>query len=185
MGKRQVETGTHDPSGEAELPSKSQRKRDALAVRSLAAELIDLPNARLQQVPLDEDVRQAVRETRQIRSNIARKRQLQYVAKLLRHEDLEPVAEALEAMRGEARQLTARHHRAEGWRDHLLAGGDPALSGLIAACPDIDPQSIRQCLRAAAREARDGKPPAAARRLFRLLREYDELRPLPRHPLES
>jgi len=162
--------------------SKSQRKRDAQAVQSLARQLVELPNAQLRRVPLEESVRQAIVETRQIRSNIARKRQLQYLAKLLRQDDTVPVAAALETLRGEARQMTARHHRTEVWRDRLLAGGDEALSRLMRERPDLDPQAIRQCLRTASREAREGKPPAAARRLFQLLRDLDEFQPLPQDP---
>lgn len=173
-----------EPSGNpAEITngdiSKSQRKRAAHAVLELARELVDLNDSRLERVPLDDAIRDAVRETRAIRSHVARKRQLQYLAKLLRRDDTGPITEALDDMRNEARQGVARHHRAESWRDRLLRDGDAALSELLEKRPGMESQAIRQCIRAATREAAAGKPPAAARRLFRLLLDLDTSEALP------
>ena len=159
--------------------SKSQRRREALETRKLASKLIGLNTARLQQLPLDNSLRDAIEDARRIRSHVARKRQMQYVAKLMRRVDLEPVVAGLEAFENEARHLTARQHRAEAWRDHLLMSGDGAVGELMEQRRDADGQAIRQLLRNARREAAAGKPPAAARRLFRLLRELDETTPLP------
>jgi ribosome-associated protein len=160
-------------------PSKSQRRREALEVKSLASRLIGLSPALLAKVPLDEPVRAAIREARSIRSNVARKRQLQFVAKLLRRDDPEPILLALEAFENDARQLSGRQHRTEAWRDHLLESGDSAVGELLSARRDADVQSLRQLMRKAGQEAADGKPPAAARGLFRMLREMDEFEPLP------
>ncbi|MDT8320400.1 MAG: ribosome biogenesis factor YjgA [Xanthomonadales bacterium] len=162
--------------------SKSQRRRDALEVRSLAARLIALGEAGLGRMPLQDDLREAIDEARQIRSNVARKRQLQYVAKLLRRIDPEPILEAMDATLGEARHLTARQHRVEAWRDALLDRGDAALGELAVQRGDTDCQAIRQLLRNARLEAGKDRPPAAARALFRLLRGMDETDALPPAP---
>lgn len=164
---------------EPELVSKSQRRRDALEVKSLASELINLSQAKLGRVPLDEMVRAAVMEARQMRSNGARKRQLQYVAKLLRRDDPEPILLALEKFDGEAREITGRQHRCEAWRDFLLEAGDPAVGELMQHRIDTDTQAIRQLIRNASREAARNKPPVASRTLFKLLREMDQEEPLP------
>jgi ribosome-associated protein len=161
------------------LVSKSQRRRDALELKSLAADLIKLPPARLSRVPLEDDVREAVEEARAIRSNVARKRQLQYVAKLLRRIDPEEIFLALEEFEGEARQLTGRQHRSEAWRDYLLQQGDLAIGELMKQRRDTDTQALRQLVRNARKENERGKPPASARSLFRLLRDMDEQEPLP------
>jgi ribosome-associated protein len=166
-------------AAEAALPSKSQRRRDALEVRSLAARLIGLSPALLARIPLDDNLRAAIDQARGIRSNVARKRQLQFVAKLMRQADLEPIREALDGLEAGARQLTARQHRVESWRDRLLEQGDPALGELLGQRADADRQALRQLMRQAAKEASAGKPPAAARALFRRLRELDEREPLP------
>lgn len=159
--------------------SKSQRRRDALEVKSLASRLIDLSPALLAKVPLDETQRAAIGEARRIRSNVARKRQLQFVAKLLRRGDPDPIRQALDAFGADARQLAGRQHRAEAWRDHLLATGDSAISELLRQRHNSDAQPLRQLMRKARQEADAGRPPAAARALFRLLREMDEFESLP------
>lgn len=164
---------------DSEQPSKSQRRRDALEVRALAARLIALPPPVLAGLPLDDELRSAIGQARAIRSNGARKRQMQFVAKLMRREDPEPIREALAGLEAGARQQTARQHRAEAWRDRLVAEGDQALTELLAQRPEADAQPLRQLIRRAAREADANKPPAAARALFRRLRELDESEPLP------
>ena len=165
--------------------SKSQRRREALEIKSLALELINLSQSRLDQVPLDDSVRAAIMDARQIRSNVARKRQMQYVAKLLRRDDPEPILCALEAFDTEARELTGRQHRSEAWRDFLLGSGDTAIGQLKKSRSDTDTQAIRQLVRNAAREADRNKPPSSARNLFRLLRDMDQAEKLPDVPVHS
>lgn len=162
-----------------EIISKSQRKRDAKELKSLASELIRLDSSQLAKVPLEAPIREAVQEARQIRSHVAAKRQLQFIAKLLRRLDVTPIRVAIESFHNKARQLTARQHRAENWRDFLLESGDPALGKLLEQRHEANRQAIRQLIRNAQREASSGKPPASSRSLFRLLRDMDENKPLP------
>jgi len=159
--------------------SRSQRRRDALEVKLLAARLIEMAPSRSARLPLDDALRSAVAEARNIRSNVARKRQLQFVAKLLRRIDQEPIRQALGDIEDDARHLTARQHRAEAWRDYLLDGGDVALGELLQQRRGTDAQAIRQLIRTARAESARGKPPAAARALFRILRDMDAGEPLP------
>ena len=166
-------------SGESKFISKSQRRRDALETKSLASDLINLNAARLAQLPLEENVRDAVEEARQIRSHVARKRQLQYLAKLLRRSDTAVIRETIESFQNEARQLTARQHRVENWRDFLVESGDTALGKLLELRREADGQAIRQLIRNVQREATMKKPPASYRTLFRLLRDMDANSPLP------
>ena len=169
------------PEFEEQPASKSQRRRDALEVKSLAAQLIGLSPALRAQLPLDEDVRRAIEQARAIRSNVARKRQLQFVAKLLRRADPEAIRDALANFDADARKLAARQHRCEAWRDRLVDQGDAAV-GVLLQRPGSDGPRLRQLIRTARQEAAGGKPPAAARALFRVLREMDELEPLPPVP---
>jgi ribosome-associated protein len=162
----------------AEL-SKSQRRRDALELKSLARSLIDLSPSRLAVMPLEPALREAIDQARRIRSNVARKRQMQFVAKLLRRTDAAPITEAMHALELEGREASARQHRAERWRDYLLEAGDAAVSELLELRRGADAQAIRQFIRTAHKEASRGQPPAASRSLFRLLREMDENEALP------
>lgn len=171
--------GKENFSAEEAFSSKSQRRRDALELKALASDLIKLAPARLGRVPLEDDVREAIHEAREIRSNVARKRQLQYVAKLLRRTDPEAICLALEEFEGEARQLTGRQHRSEAWRDYLLERGDAAIGELMNLRSNVDSQALRQLVRNATKEKQLGKPPASARSLFRTLRDMDEQEQLP------
>lgn len=166
--------GRDEETGEFFGPSRSQRRREALAVFDLAQALVELSPSRLDRVPLDEALRDLVVDSRRITAHIARKRQLQFLAKQLRQEDeetLEAIRRALEPDRAEARRETARLHRLEDWRERLLADEGSALGELIALHPEIDRQRLRQLLRAVHEERRRDKPPKAYRELFQLLRQ--------------
>lgn len=159
--------------------SKSQRKREANELLELAKNLISMPEARLKGLPLDTDLREEVEFARRIRSHGARKRQLMTVGKMLRRRDNEQLLDAVNNIDQKNRQMSARFHQVEAWRDRLIEGGDQELSELLDKCPDINVQTLRQLIRNAQKEAKLGKAPAAARKLFKLLREADEGSPLP------
>jgi ribosome-associated protein len=159
--------------------SKSQRKREAHELLDLAKKLISMPEARLKGLPLDAELRDEVDFARSIRSHGARKRQLMTVGKLLRKRDTSPLLDAVNNIDKKNRQVNARFHHIEAWRDQLIEGGDQQLSEFLEHKPDTNVQTLRQLIRNAKKEAQLGKPPSAARKLFRLLRETDAEQPLP------
>ena len=159
--------------------SKSQRKRDAHELLDLGKKLISMPETRLEGLPLDDDLREEVKFARSIRSHGARKRQMMTVGKMLRNRDTEALMEAVNNIDQKNRRASARFHHIEAWRDRLIEGDDQELSELLEQAPDINVQTLRQLIRNAKKEAGLGKPPAAARKLFKLLREADEINPLP------
>lgn len=154
-------------------PSRSQRRRDALAVFELAERLVSLTDAQLSQLALDEDIRDEVEKARRVTQQIARKRQIQYLAKMLRRrEDELPAMRAqLDHDRQLARRETAELHRLEEWRERLIADGDDALAQLLNLFPAADRQHLRQLARQARVERNENRPPHAFRELFRELRE--------------
>lgn len=157
-----------------EHPSKSEQRRESLALKDLGERLTRLPHEQLDRMPLSDALRDAVEEGRRIRQPGARKRQLQYIGKLLRGMDPEPIREALAALDLNNARSTARHHQAEQWRERLIADGDTALSDLLARYPEADRQRLRQLTRNAVKEYRQNRPPQSARALFRYLRELLE-----------
>jgi ribosome-associated protein len=165
-----------------QIVSKSQLKREAQAVKSLAADLLQLSTSQLQRIPLENDLLLAIREAHKYRSHGAHRRQLQYIAKLIRRTDPAVIAAAVAEIQSEARGLTARQHRAESWRDSLLERSDAALGELLRLRPGADAQRLRQLIRNAQSEQAAGKPPAAARALFRVLRDLDAEQSLPPCP---
>ena len=165
---------TELPDDELLPPSRSQLRRDALDVFKLAEALAALSESQLVRVPLADDLRAEVLRTRAITSNIARKRQTQFLAKQLRNageDDIEPIRRALSQDREKAHRETAEAHRIETWRDRLLDEGDDVLGELLALHPAADRQHLRQLVRNAQAERKANKPPHAYRELFRELRE--------------
>lgn len=154
-------------------PSRTQQRREALAVLALAGQLVELPPSRLDKLELPEDVRAEIANVRRISSHIARKRQLAFLAKLMRrHEDsvFDTARAALGENRERQRQETAALHRMEMWRERLLED-DAAIAELIEAHPQIDRQHLRSLVRQARTERVGGKPPRAFRELFQLLKD--------------
>ena len=156
-------------------PSRSQQRRDALAVFELAERLVALSDTQLRQVPLDDALRAAVQHTRRITQHIARKRETQYLAKLLRRDDeaVAAIRAHLEVDRDAQRRENARFHRLERLRDRLL-DDEEALTEVITTYPEADRQQLRQLIRKARDERAAGRPPAAYRELFKLLRVLDD-----------
>jgi ribosome-associated protein len=162
-----------------EMASRSQLKRDAHAIKSLASELIKLKPSQLAKIPLEDDLLEAIQEAQGMNSHGARRRQLQYSAKLIRRIDTDAITEALDRLKSGSKRLTAGEHRVESWRDHLLENGDAALAKLIQGYSELDAQTIRQLVRNAQREQKLGKAPLSARKLYRLLRQLDNQQTLP------
>ncbi len=158
---------------EHELPSKSQRKRDAKALQDLGAELVQLSPNQLDQFQLPDELRDAVELARRIREKTGRKRQLLYIGKLLRNVDAEPLQRQLDGLRLQDKETAAQLHRLEHWRDRLIDQGDTALEALLEAFPDADRQHLRQLVRSARQERDRGQAPKSARQLFRYLRDLD------------
>jgi ribosome-associated protein len=160
-----------DDDAEFEGPSKSQRKRDADALQDLGVALLDLPPAELEALPLPEKLRDAIELLRRITSRGAQLRQRQYIGKLMRKVDVEPLRAAIEQQRVAKASRSRDFHRLEALRDRLLTEGEPALVTFLAAHPEADATRLRRLLAEAAKEKAAGRTPSAARELFRILRE--------------
>ena len=156
---------------EEERKSKTQIKREMKALHSLGEELVGLRADQLAALPLDETLRQAIILAQGIRARGGKKRQIKYIGKLLRDRDSGAILETLGRWRQRERRNAAALHRVERWRERLLEEGDQALSDLLEEFPDADRRRIRLLMRKAGQESSAGKPPAAARALFRYLRE--------------
>lgn len=154
-------------------PSKSQRKREMTALQELGEELVGLSRERLGRIEMPERLRDAVLEAQRITKHEARRRQLQYIGKIMRDVDAAPLKEALDALKGLSDIANARQHRLEALRARLMED-EAAFSELAQNFPGADLQHLRQLRRNALRESEQGKPPRAYRELFRQLRDLDE-----------
>jgi len=149
-------------------PSKSQRKREMTALQDLGVALVRLSTDQLARIDLPENLRDAIGQARRITDHEGRRRQLQYVGRLMRSIDAAAVQQALEAATGDTRETVELMHRCERWRDRLL-DDDTALTELLRSLPDIDTQALRATIRAARRERGLGAAPKHARELYRAL----------------
>ncbi|WP_232821100.1 ribosome biogenesis factor YjgA [Dyella sp. C11] len=166
-------TYTDDPDHDYG-PTRTQQRRDALAVLALANQLAELPQSKLAKLELPEDVLREIANTRRITAHIARKRQLQFLAKVMRRHDnsvFDGVRAALGENRDRQRQETAAMHRLEATRDRLIADPDNAMGDLIAKYPNVDRQHLRSLVRQAKIEKDGNKPPRAYREIYQLLKD--------------
>ena len=156
-------------------PSKTQRKKQVHALQDLGAELVALNEEQLAAIELPEALRDAVIEARRITKFEARRRQLQYIGKIMRRVDPEPIRAALDAWRTQSRRRTALQKRIEAWRERLLAG-DAALAELVAEYPGADTARLQSLVRSALREQSANQPPRSYRALYQALRALIEPR---------
>ncbi len=166
--------GVDEETGEYLGPSRGEQRREALAVLELASKLMEQNDTRIHQLPMSAELIALTITSKKITSQIARKRQMQFLAKQLRREEdetLTAIRAALDFDKNLSRQETAALHRVEAWRDRLIAEGDAALSELLNEYPDADRQHLRQLARNAKEEKLKNRPPHAFRDLFRELRE--------------
>lgn len=164
--------GTREREVQDDPPSKSERKRAAHAAQDLGEALIAMRERDLAALELPATLREAVREARGIRSRAAAARQRQYIGKLMRQIDPEPIRRALAARHEHDAQETQRFKRAEHWRARLLAEGNAALDELATLRPDLDRPHWTHLLNAARAEHPAGSATqgSAGRALFRALR---------------
>ncbi|MWL88021.1 ribosome-associated protein [Cupriavidus sp. SW-Y-13] len=165
--------GAFAPEEDDDQPiSKSQRKRDSTALQKLGAELEALPKDRLLRVPLPEAVADAIFAARKITNHEGKRRQMQFVGKVMRNLDEEEVAaiqSALEGFKGTSKAETAKLHLIERWRDLLLAD-DANLTKFLGEHPSVDVQAVRNIIRNARKEKESGKPPKYYRELFQAIK---------------
>lgn len=166
----------HDAQPEEEQgfepPSKSSRKREMQALQDLGEQLVALSTDQLRKVPLPDALFEAVRAAQGFKME-ARRRQMQYIGKLMRKVDAEPIQAQLDIFNGNSAAEVAKQHRLERLRLELLE--DEQVVGRIAETwPGADLQYLRTLRRNALKEREAGKPPKAFREIFRVLRELEE-----------
>ena len=149
--------------------SKSEIKRDAEDLKQLGEKLVNLTKANLTKVPLVDSLKDAIELAQRLQKE-ARRRQLQYIGKLLRSIDAEPIREALEKIENKHNQQQAMLHKLEILRDELVVKGDAALTDLLNEHPSADRQQLRNLIRAAQKEKEQNKPSKAYREIYQILK---------------
>jgi ribosome-associated protein len=150
-----------------DLPSRSQLKRDSQELRDLGEQLVLMANSHLEKITLDSSLLAAIKEARRLKNLDARRRQIQYIGKLMRNIDLTEIRYSIDKLNHQSQ--TFRQHFAilEQWRDRLIDEGNSAIEEFLIDYPNADRQKIRNLSRQASRE----KTGSAKTKLFKYLKE--------------
>lgn len=149
--------------------SKSEIKRDSEHLKKLGTELIELTPQNLEKIPLDDNLKDAIRQAQGFKLE-ARRRQIQFIGKLLRNRDPEPIQDALDKVKNRHNQQQALLHKLELVRDQLVNMGDASLNHLMEEYPDLDRQHLRTLIRGAQKEKEANKPAKNYREIFQYLK---------------
>lgn len=153
---------------EDDFISKTQRKRHMTQLQGVGAALVKLNAEQLARIDLPEMLREAVIECQRLTKHEAVRRQKQYIGKIMRNIDAEPILAQLEALEAPSRRQTALFHLAEQWRTDILA--DPgSIARFVQEYPDADPDRLRSLVTAVKEEKSDAKSPKYFRELFHVL----------------
>jgi len=148
-----------------EFISKTRRKKEMRQLQDVGAALVELSREQLARIDMPENLREAVTACQSITKHEARRRQMQWIGKLMRNVDAGPIAEQLATLEAPSKRQTALFHVAEKWRDDLLA--DPeAMARFEREFPHAELHRIRQLLEAARAERAAKRAPKHVRELF-------------------
>jgi ribosome-associated protein len=142
------------------------------ALQDLGAELVALSKERLAKIDMPERLRDALRDAQRFTKHEAKRRQMQYIGKIMRDIDAAPLQAAMNEIKGKSEAANIRQHRLERLRTRLMED-EAVFSELARDYPHADMQHLRQLRRNALKEAQQGKSPRAYRELFRELRELE------------
>jgi ribosome-associated protein len=161
-------------------PSKTRRKKQSHALQALGERLVALSPDKLSHMPIDEPLRDAVQQAQRITSHEGRRRQLQYIGRLMREADAQAIADAFAADDARHRGLVGAMHAAERWRDGLI-DASLDLRDFLTRYPAGAAVPLAELVTGARRERAEERPPRDARTLFRELHRIIADHELERH----
>ena len=164
----------HSLNSDSEGPSKSELKRQMTELQKLGEQLLHLQHRALEKMQLPQSLMEAVLLARRIKSREGKRRQLQYIGKLMRTIDAEPIRLQLLQREQGHQQINRQFHQLEQLRDQLLGNGVSEIDSVIARFPMADRTRLGQLVRAASKEQEQLQAPKSSRKLFRYLRELAE-----------
>ena len=156
---------------EDDFISKTRRKREMTDLQDLGAALVKLSREQLARIDMPESLREAIEACRPITKHEARRRQHQYIGKIMRNIDAAPIAAQLAEIEAPTKRQTAVFHVAERWRAEMMAEPD-AIARFVAEFPEADPDRLRKLADEAREEKRASKPLRKYRELFHVLNAF-------------
>lgn len=160
------------PMTEGRRRSKTKAKEEVEALQDLGKRLVGVGNDRLKKLDIPESLLDAVLEAKRITSHGALRRQMQYIGKLMRDVDTDPIQEMLDELDGISNKANARFHALEKLRDRVIED-EAVITTLKNDHPDLDVSALRTLRRNAIKEQTEQKPPKAYRAIFQLLKNLE------------
>lgn len=151
--------------------SKTQRKKDMLALQKLGETLIELSDSQLAKLSLPDNLLDSIQHARSLKSHESIRRQLQYIGKVMRHIDPAPIISALSKMKIIKEVKVTQFHQVEQWRDKLISEGDAALQSFLDGHPQANRQQLRQIIRKAQNDFANNNNTGGANELFKYLKD--------------
>lgn len=158
------------------IKSKSQVKREMHALQDLGERIVEMNEKQLASLPLSDEMLESIYLARKMPPKDSRRRQIQYIGRLMREGNHEEIQAAVDKMQNRSDQHIHLQHQVERYRDLLIDNDKNAFQQLVTSCPGIDVQHLRQLIRSAQKEKEENKTPASARKLFAYIREQMEAR---------
>jgi ribosome-associated protein len=155
-----------------EKKSRTQIKKEMLALRKLGQRLVGLTPDQLEKMDLEPELKEAVELAGKLTKHGAKKRQLQYIGALMRQLDPAPIQSALDRFERGYHDDTFTHKQTEKWRDRLIEGDEALVETLLNRFSGLNKQQIDRLIENARDEKESGHPPKSARQLFRLLKPF-------------
>ena len=163
-----------DENGEI-IKSKTQLKQEAEDIKQLGVALVEFSNAQLDEIPMSDELREAVQLANRInRKKDGFRRQLQLIGKILRQADIAQIEDGIHKLRAHHLRNNKHFHELETLRDTIVAEGDSSIQAVLNKYPDLDRQKLRQMQRQAVKQKETEKPPKASREIFQYLKQNIE-----------
>ena len=147
--------------------SKTELKKDSKKIQEFGRRISELTINNIEAFKFPSNIYEATIDLKNIKSNSAKKRQVQYLGKLLREIDLTDAFLTMKQLKVSSQKEIQRNHIIEDWRDRLLSNND-SITQFVDEYPKIDRQSLRQTISNA---QKDNKSPKYSRQLFKLIKD--------------
>ena len=152
------------------IVSKTELKKGSKKIQQFGKKISELTLNNIQEFKFPSNIYDAAIDLKNLKSNSAKKRQAQYLGKLLREIDLTGAFLIMEQLKVTSQKEIQRNHVVESWRDKLLSNNN-SITEFVEKYPQIDRQSLRQTISNAQKEKEGNKPPKYLRQLFKLIKD--------------
>mgnify|MGYP000235754880 FL=1 len=150
--------------------SKTELKKDSKKIQQFGRKISELTINNIEAFKFPLNIYEATIDLKNLKSNSAKKRQVQYLGKLLREIDLTDAFIIMKQLKVSSQKEIQRNNIIEGWRNKLLNNNN-SITEFVDEYPEIDRQSLRQTISNAQKEKIKNKPPKYSRQLFKLIKD--------------